>query len=74
MTKQNRNTANALKALAIKRAIPPGLIAVQLTIQLPHRLVARVRSATPVKRGQMLEAGVKAMNLENLEDEENGNE
>lgn len=65
MAEESRTTA-ARKALAIKRAIPLDWIAVQLTIQLPHRLVARVRSATPVERGRMIEAGVKA--IENLED------
>lgn len=72
MTKQSRDTTNALKALAIKRHIPPGWVSVQLTIQLPYRLVARVRSATPVERGQMMEAWVEA--IEHLEDEENGDE
>lgn len=66
MTKQNRSTTSALIALAIKRAIPPGWVSVQLTIQLPHRLLARVRLATPVERGRMIEAGVDVGGLDGI--------
>lgn len=63
MTKPKR-TAAALKALAIKRNIPKGFVSIQVTIQLPLELVARIRSATPVGRGEIMAAGVRTIELE----------
>ena len=71
MTKQR--TDAALKALAIKRDIPPGLTSIQITIQLPHDLIARVRSASPVLRGQIMESGFNMADLEDLEDLDHDN-
>lgn len=66
MSNQKR-TAAALKALKAKRSIPDGLASIQLTIQLRPDLVAHFRSLSPVKRGEIIEAGLKAIDrLENL--------
>ena len=66
MNKQER-TAAALKALKAKRNIPDGLASIQLTIQLRPDLVAYFRSFSPVKRGEIIAAGLNAIDLQNLE-------
>lgn len=73
MNKQER-TAAALKALKAKRSIPDGLEPIQLTIQLRPDRVAYFRSLSPVKRGEIIEAGLNTIDrLENLGESGNGN-
>ena len=73
MTKSKR-TAAALEALRIKRAIPPGLTAIDLPIRLPDNLVERFRSLSTVERGRVVEAGLNAIDrLEHLGENGNGN-
>lgn len=60
-------TDAALEALKVKRAIPDGWKRSQLAVWVPNELVEWYENATPIERGRVLMAGMKAIaQVENL--------